>query len=190
MYYPPSPLDEVRLYLRNAAGVVDQIFTYPTKAAALKALGLPWIAENVREQFREFSHYERWISAEGAWLSQRRYREAWAVMRDAQGRPLDASDFRSLDRKYRPRGRRFGFDCWNGEGPVPRTGRPSGGHYFRRLGTMNERRLAQPVDPDEPAPRSARNTRNLPNSWDDYAVAAREVRNWKRHRRTQYKVAR
>lgn len=87
------------------------------------------------------------------------------------------------------RGRRWrSFNEWNGTGPVPGTGRPRGGHYYRRIRNANERRQAFWIaEEGEVAPRPARNFKNLPDNWDDYRVSARESRSWKRFRKTQYK---
>ena len=68
-------------------------------------------------------------------------------------------------------GRRF----WNGEGPVPGTGRIGSYSYFRRPETMAERRQNCAVDPAEPAARARR--QNLPSSWDD--ICRTWMRNWK-----------
>ncbi|WP_157058441.1 hypothetical protein [Azoarcus sp. CIB] len=54
---------------------------------------------------------------------------------------------------------------------------------------MNERFWAEPVrEGGEVAARAERNARNLPNNWDDFRVASREDRSWKRHRRTRWKT--
>lgn len=76
------------------------------------------------------------------------------------------------------------FAQWNGEGPVPRTGR-SGGKYrwHRHPATTAERRANQPQlrDEMEPSVRSARQSRSLPNAWDDVN------RGWQRSWKTQFR---
>jgi hypothetical protein len=63
-----------------------------------------------------------------------------------------------------------------------------GGHYFRRPQTLNERRQAVAITDDgEVPPRARRNQRNLVNANDDLRIGARDIRNWKHYRRTQWK---
>lgn len=72
-------------------------------------------------------------------------------------------------------------------GPVPSTGRRSGGSWFRSIGTTQERRDAAACKADglSGLVRGSRNVRNLPNAWDD--IPRSSERSWKRHRRTQWK---
>lgn len=157
--------------------------------AALEELGIRWIELNVGEHFCLFDGHDV-LWTEAGLERTPRYRYAYAIVRNDLGDVVKASDFRALVPKKRSYWYYRRFEFWNGEGPVPRTGRHRGGRYFRRLGTVGARRQAQCVDFEEPAPRAARNAANIPNSWDDYAVAAREDRNWKRYRRTQWKAPR
>jgi hypothetical protein len=78
-----------------------------------------------------------------------------------------------------PRSRRGGIYC--GYGPVPNVHRQRlGRRYFRRIATMQERRLNQPlnIDKSEPSARPARRAPNLPSSWDDISYARRS-KGWK-----------
>lgn len=180
MYNVPA-LEEVRLYLRTG-----EVFTYKSKREALKDLGLRWIEENVGEHFCVYSHTERLVGDYE--VANQVYRTANAIMRDPHGNPLFPGDFRALCPKKKRYRWWLRYETWNGEGPVPGTGRRPGGRYCRRVQTTSERRLAQVIDPVEPKPRAARNVSNIPKIWDDYTVAAREDRSWKRFRRTQYKT--
>jgi hypothetical protein len=165
---------------------------FPTKKAARRALGLPWIRDNVGSEFRVFSH----TSSLSGYVFEREpvYIERPFVMRDDAGRPLVVEDFAEPASP-----RRFGYgwspwryhQFWNGEGPVPGTGGGPGGKCYRRIGTQSQRRqsFACPEE-GEVQPRARRNHRNLPNAWDDYLIAARDDRGWKRHRRTQWKCFR
>lgn len=93
----------------------------------------------------------------------------------------------SLHRRFRrPRPHRFR------DGPVPHTRcfRGGGYCYFRSIRTMQERRAWEAACDDDGEPvvrmRSRRNPRNLPSAWDD--LRRTNQRNWKRHRRTQWKA--
>lgn len=91
---------------------------------------------------------------------------------EAHGRRLYNSRTGYWTRLYpgyvRRRGPVHGIRKWRG-----------GGHYFRRIHTTPERRQAALVvyEDGEVAARPARNLRNLPNSWDDYARCVE--RSWK-----------
>lgn len=186
MHVVPAHQSAVTLF--SHAGEVE---CFPSLKAALRALGLAWIRQNVGPEFRVFSHVERRLQPDSDTWHYRRCYDTYAyVMRNDAGEALTAADFFEFVQKP---ARRWGYripDSWNGEGPVPgiRAWR-SGGHYFRRIRTTQERRWATPVaEEGEPAPRPERNLRNLPNSWDDYGIAARADRNWKRFRRQQWKA--
>lgn len=162
--------------------------TFKSPEAALNALGIRWICANVGLHFCAFAGFEARFDG-NTWKHVRKYHYSYAIMRNELGDALTVSDFYELRKS--PSGNRFRrrYPFWNGAGPVPNTGKtPAGRHYFRHLHTMQERRLAQQIDPAEPAPRAARNLANLPQSWDDYSVAARSDISWKRHRRTQWKA--
>lgn len=166
-------------------------WTYPTKKALLNELGMRWIMNNVGKHFREFRYAYQVLGVTG-WRYEPVYSEHEYIMRDDDGKALTHGDFADIVERRKTywgyRGRLL--DNWNGEGPVPGVRRPRGGNYFRHPKTTNERRWATPVLEDgEPAPRAARNSHHLPNSWDDYQRASREDRNWKRFRKTRWKQA-
>jgi hypothetical protein len=159
---------------------------FPSKQSARRELGLSWIRKNVGRDFRVFSHTSNF----GGKVFERYavYIDHLYVMRDDFGGILTAEDFAtpspcrtgwSIYRRYR---------FWNGDGPVPGLFRWRGRHYFRHPRTQNERRLAFAItDQGEVPPRARRNHRNLVNAYDDLRINAREIRNWKRYRRTQWK---
>ncbi len=163
-------------------------WVYKDVAHARDALGVHWIRANVAAEFRAFSHFSYSPYSKGDLASAIRssvYDTASFVMRDSRGKTLTAADFR-LDKPYRSPFWRH-LETYPGWGPVPRTGRRSSSRYYRRPGTQAERRMAQVVDPSEPAPRPSRNANALPNAWDDYGRASADDRNWKRFRKTQWK---
>jgi len=61
--------------------------------------------------------------------------------------------------------------------------------YFRHIRTFQERRWANAWDDEEFAPkiRATRNKDNLPNNWDDIGRGDYNNRNWKHHRKHQWK---
>lgn len=77
---------------------------------------------------------------------------------------------------------------WNGDGPVPGTGRIRAPRWRRRPGTTAELRLAAGArcEDGEPAWRAKR--RNLPTVRDDLIL--RVDHSWKRQRRTRWKQPR
>lgn len=166
-----------------------KVRTFKSYAAALKALGIRWIAANVGEHFCAFTGFETRYTENGV-VRKPCYSGAYAIMRNDRGEPVTAATFYALNAKpFTPWWNRR-YSGWNGEGPVPGTGKGHNGHYCRRVGTTSEKRMAQMVDPEEPAPRAARNVSNLPDSWDDYGVAARADISWKRFRKTRWKAPR
>lgn len=80
-------------------------------------------------------------------------------------------------------------------GPAPHTRcRRGGGYsYYRKISTFPEHRDNVALLCDEDAieydiiPRPKRVSMNLPNSWDDIGRGDYKNKNWKRHRKTQWK---
>lgn len=168
--------------------VSGDVRIFASMTDALRQLGYRWISENVRAEFVAFSHVERRLSDNDVWFSRACYHSARYVMRDDTGAKLTAGDFSDLRRARRLPWwvrHRSQLQRWDGAGPVPYVHRPSNCSYYRRPRTLNERRMGEVVD-DEPAPRAGRAS-IIPSDWDDRRVAAREVRNWKNFRRTQWK---
>lgn len=184
MHVIPPHQSAVSLF--NREGLVR---TYASKVEALRELGYSWISRNVGQDFRRFSHVERFaFDVFGDPI----YQTFDYVLRDEHGQALTAADFWPLtggDRRIvpwvNPR-----YLCWNGEGPVPGTAKRSGGYrYFRRIHTYPSRRDAwHCADEGEPAVRAARNAANLPTNYDD--IQRGRQRSWKEHRKTQWKERR
>lgn len=171
-------------------------------ADAHRQLGLRWIGNNVRAEFRTFLHttwrttderihYSR-PSAGGVLYAERQYMTAQFIMRDDFGVAVTSVDFESPKRAPRTWGWTYYTRFWNGEGPVPGIRKSRGGyHYCRRVRHMNARRGAETFACEgEVPPRFARQVHSLPQPYDDYMVAARQDRSWKRHRNTQWKAKR
>ena len=188
MHQIPEYQTSVTLFHRDG-----EVWVYRTLKEALKALGSSWIAANVGAHFRVFDHAaRRFDQVRNAWIREPIYVERAFIMRDDAGGVVTAADFQPLIQRRRWRGwHRWGrmLETWNGEGPVPGVRcRRGGRHWYRRPHSMMERRQAAYVakEEGEVAPRGKRSLKHLPNAWDDYCVAARDDRGWKRHRRTQY----
>lgn len=190
MHQIPIPDTAVTLFSRDG-----EVWVYHSMTAALAELGLRWIAANVGAHFRVFNHVSRqFCFATESWTTERVYDCRDFIMRDDFGGVVTAESFSPLvtRRRWSSRWTRM-WETWNGEGPVPGVRCWRGGNrYYRRPHTMMERRQAALVltDEGEVPPRGARNLRNLPNGWDDFRIAAREDRSWKRHRKTQWKPVR
>lgn len=173
--------------------VSGKAWHYPSKAHALRALGLAWIREHVVADYCVFAGFDYSSSFfRGDVYSctkTPRYASGEYILRDDQGNKLTSFDFEpALSR--RRRGYRHPLDNYPGYGPVPRTGRFRGGHLFRRPRTANEIRQSQVMEPGlEPAPRASRDLRYLIDPWDDYPRSGRRDRNWKRFRKAQWKGA-
>ncbi|MNR71729.1 hypothetical protein D3C71_24070 [compost metagenome] len=169
MHVIPAFRAGIRLYSRDGACI-----RYPSLSAAFDALGFYWIKSRVG---REFVAADPWSFAPSV---------DW-VMRTDFDEVVTAADFEEL--RAADLARRYRRLPYSGHGPVPGVHRMRGGRYFRRLNHMNELRSAALVlrEEGEVAPRAKRSPRNLPNPRDDYSIAAREDRSWKRHRRTQWK---
>lgn len=189
MHQIPAYEPSVTLFHRDG-----DVWVYRSLSEAYDALGYHWLCENVGEEFRMFSHSATrmvWSDAGYVPVSEPTYIEAEFIMRDDFGNKVTSKDFYAIkERRRKPYLGWFWsrYASWNGEGPVPGVHKyKAGWHYCRRIRHMNERRWAIPME-DEPAPRPKRNRNNLQNPWDDYTVAAREDRNWKRHRRTQWRA--
>lgn len=68
-------------------------------------------------------------------------------------------------------------------GPVPGIHKHKNGSYFRRIKTTQERRWSCF---DQEYFRRKRNHKNIPDSWWD--IKRCNQKNWKKFRRTQYKI--
>lgn len=185
MHYVPLYETSVTLFASDGG-----VRAYHSLKEALNSLGRRWIAANVGPHFRVFRHISRHFDTQREiWVRTPEYDDYDFIMRDDAGDVVTAATFDPLVAK---RHGRSWFECrygtWNGEGPVPGTRRRRGGHYYRHPKTMSERRQAVLVlvEDGEVPPRPARDAKNLPNAWDDYCVASRDDRNWKRFRQHQW----
>jgi hypothetical protein len=168
-----------------------QSWEYPSLHALIAALGLPWIQSYVGAHFRTVACVDTWGNV--------MHHVCHYILRSDFGDTLTAVDCAAINRDPEEnlswRFRRPAFRTWNGEGPVPYTGRRGRGRYYRRMGTVAEHRAAaaaasQLREGDEPPFRAARNSRNLPSAWSDLHRSAQKDRSWKRFRTTRWKEAR
>lgn len=184
MHIIPPFLPGVTLRHRDGA-----ICRYTSIHAVFKALGSRWLRDNLGfdlEPLRVCTCHQVGPRFDDP-LSVAQ--PAWSIAFDS-GEPILASDFGRLVavRPFPFWDRRYG--TYNGFGPVPGSGRRRRrAHYFRRIRYIGERRtVAFVLDEDgETPPRSKRNGANLPDSWNDYDIAARNDRNWKRFRKTRWR---
>jgi hypothetical protein len=78
--------------------------------------------------------------------------------------------------------------------PVPfircRRGSTYGARYYKKPRTIQERRayFHDEISEFGVPVRLTRSARNLPDPWDDRKRGDLHIKNWKRHRRTQYKT--
>ena len=185
----PKYETSVTLFSRNGG-----VWTYASKAEAVRELGWGWISRNVGEQFFQF-HYESVLTLfetdeTGAPRIERKpvYRYADFIMRDDMGRPLLAWNF-SNPANRRARNRYAWRDeTWNGEGPVPgiSRNRPSVRRY-RRPRYVGLLRDAQYFPEEgEVALRIQLVNEAFSDPWHEIGRDGRN-RNWKKFRKTQWK---
>ncbi len=94
----------------------------------------------------------------------------------------------SDERKYLAYNKKY----WNGEGAVPGTGKKTFSRFYRRPKTLNILRQSCEIefndDEDIVIPfRASRTKWNIPTAWDDKPRSDIRIKNWKKHRKTQYK---
>lgn len=148
---------------------------------------------------RRISRPEEFLGADGAprWIHVARILRIKAL--SPNGKPVDCEELRAEGARLMNlrRSRRYYrrvLDDWNGEGPVPGTGRRTrySRRYYRRVRTMAERRSAavtqRQLQGDELLflssgelaalePRGRRGLAYIPSSWDD--IHRRHERAWK-----------
>jgi hypothetical protein len=180
----------IRLFHKDGSVVV-----YASLAVAKSKLGLRWIADNVGKHFREYDYTPHYFSGGGGnppIAGTPVYRESKYIMRNDAGEPVTRADF-AVHNPPLPYVSRWSLrhGNWNGEGPVPGVHKHRGGSHFRHIRTTRSRRLAIAIfEEGEVAPRGRQRSWGIPDAWDDFGVAAREDRSWKRYRKTQYKTKR
>lgn len=107
---------------------------------------------------------------------------AWSTIRKER---LDAH----LEKKYKEANK----DFRRAPAPHTRCRRGGGYSYYRQFHTFPEYRDNEALLSDEDAqeyriiPRPKRVSMNLPNNWDDIGRSDYKNKNWKRHRKTQWK---
>lgn len=101
------------------------------------------------------------------------------ILCDSFGDNIDPADVEAKYCETHPTHRRWKYNSWAKRRR----------YRLRRIRTTHERRWVRAWDDEEFAPkiRARRNARNLPDSWDDYVRRDVDDRNWKRHRRHQWK---
>jgi hypothetical protein len=161
---------------------------FVSKFAALRQLGIRWIANNVAADFSDAAPTAAgWRFSRSIRAGDTDHALAQFIMRDESGNTVTLKDFLTLYPKLRgklsPPYCRL-IERWNGTGPVPGTGRLRGPNYFRSPRTFNELRFAASVAGEPPA-RAKRH--RVPTDRDDLCISSRRVRSWKRHRARQWK---
>lgn len=166
-----------------------ECWAYRSMSEALRVLGSSFIRHHVEREFRTYlggREARVFIKNGGTHTVQSapRYHCARYVLRDDFGQPLTIDDF-GVDAQRRRIHARF-RSFWNGEGPVPHTGRHGPYRWLRRPRTYQEIRInAGAVQEEgEPLARICRTGRHLPQAWDDLNRCC--LRSWKDHRRHQW----
>lgn len=178
---PSIPQYQPTYVLRHIAG---QSYAYATLKAVWDDLGYMWLRRNLGCEFNEpLQPYDNSVGV---------YPVQW-ILRTDFGEIVSIDAFEAMREAHRRRPRFFwlSYSCYgyNGEGPVPRAGRRRGGRTYRRVRHMMERRQAAAifVEEGEVAPRAKRGLKGIPDPLNEYAIAARENRNWKQYRKNQWR---
>lgn len=183
MHVIPPHQPSVTLYSPEGA-----LRTFKSGEAAVRELGSAWLRRNVHP--RLLSEEELYWAKKRSWLPVENF-----CMRDEAGDPVLVSELLAqskVKQQWRPFSRYLmSALTWNGEGPVPGSGRSrfNRGRTLREPRTQAARRQAALVllDDGEVPPRAKRNANNLPTAWDDVYIHSLDNDNWKRYRKTQYK---
>lgn len=187
MHHIPPYETSVTLFSRDG-----DVTVFRSLKAAYKELGRHWIAKNVGAHFRQFEGVQRRFDEKrNVWFGVPVYVEHDFIMRDDFGDVVTLSTFESLIQRKRYYYRwSYRLENWNGEGPVPGVHRWRKGRFWRRPRTMSELRQVSLVlkEEGEVPPRPSRSVNHLPNAWDDLPISSRHDKNWKRHRKTQWKA--
>lgn len=199
------------IYLINKAGIVD---IYQNKAEAFKKLGYNFIVYSLAvelaspdrdkiwdgyanrryarkkhegfggqtygELYKKLNHYGE-LKVYGDFILKNEYNEHLTV--------LDFAEFIFKDRKENPYVK-YRHEYWNGEGAVPGTGKRGHYRYIRSPRTLCMLKDASSEIDDDEIEYNVINRRpkgNITTSWDDKGRSDWSIKNWKRHRKTQYK---
>jgi len=198
------------IYLMNKDGVVD---IYQNKAEAFTKLGYNFIVYSLALEIAAPESDDFWKAFRNRQIARKKnvklgktYGELYKqlngygeikvfgdfVLRNEYNEKLSALDFAQFIFKakkeftYTPYGQKF----WNGEGPVPLTGKLGRYCYRRRPKTLNiikDALSGRDEDEIEFNVINRRAKRRITTSWDDRGRSDWRDRSWKRHRKTQYK---
>lgn len=176
----PPYVPSVTLIRRDGAS-----YTFPSKAAAVEALGLDWIAHNVGLDFvRHIKVAFPYFDEHGALRIHQavQYIRYPFVMRDDTGLTLRFRDFLFIRPVQKPL-----YELVT-TGPIPGTRKMRGGLQWKRsprlVAAMRE---AQVMDEDEPAPRAKRARKALEARAEGAVFESRRNNSWKRYRKHQWK---
>jgi len=200
------------IYLCSKAGIVE---TYESKEAAFKKLGFSFIKNSIGFEFdipnrRLYqSSCERvFFGNKPSGIAGKTNQKAYAdicgdgflkrysdfVLRNEYGENLTIIEFAELAIKQRKEwdDRRYirrSLDTWNGEGPVPGTGKfRSYGSFWRHPKTFAAlRTAAEFLDENEVPVRAKRTAGHIPTTRDDRVRSDYRIKSWKKYRKTQYK---
>jgi len=134
---------------------------------------------------RELFYHELNDVPQLTWPGQYASRSSALQVQDADGERITWRIVLRACRELEPAKRRVPSSFWNGEGPVPGTGRSRGYRFKRRPQTSQELRMIAGVVPEEGEPVWRASRRDIPTVWDDLIL--RPDHSWKRHRRTRWK---
>jgi len=189
------------VYLYEASGKVT---IYDNKKSAYEALGFSFIAYTAGVELADTNkkidmyspNCERkkthtFIRLCGEYARGAYYSE-YVLVNDYR-EILTIDDFAAIideERKYKPLYPWLydRYNNWNGQGPVPGTGKKTFSHCWRHPKTLAALRASYVCKEDmEPEMRGSRKRGILPTAWDDYRRSSLYDRSWKRFRKTQYK---
>lgn len=183
--------ENVFLFSRN-----HQVQIFENKEVAYKELGFSFIAYaaaltlggSIEDNYNLSDKTKDRLSKLNPYTIQKIHGDF--VLRNEHNEVLTIIDFqKEIINSYSPTRIRKKYSFWNGQGPVPGTGKVSHGHYFRRPETLKDIKASTSVikEDGEPRFRGKRSKSSIITSWDDYGRSDYGDRNWKKFRKTQYK---
>jgi hypothetical protein len=198
------------IYLINKEGIVN---TYQNKAEAFNKLGYNFIVYSLaielaspdRDKIWDGYANRRFAKKKHEGLGQtygelykklNRYGEMKVygdfILKNEYNEQISVLDFAEFVFKEKKEKTYVGYgkEFWNGEGAVPHTGKRGRYRYRRKPQTLSLLKDAtSEVDEDE-IEFNVKNRRPkgfITTAWDDEGRSDWRIRNWKRHRNTQYK---
>lgn len=202
------------IYLINKNGIVD---TYENKADAFKKLGYNFIVYKLAMQLASPDRDKIWDSYANRRFANKKnevhnktngelYKDLCGlsrnygeinfygdfILKNEYNEQLSVLDFAEFVFKHKKDNPYVSYrhEFWNGEGPVPYTGQRGRYRYRRKPRTLSILKdAASEVDEDEIEfnVKNRRTKGNITTAWDDKGRSDWSIRNWKRHRKTQYK---